>query len=128
MDFDRFVPALEAWWRSVQPIERGEDGTRRVEGLPPSAWEKVRVPSKNGFYLFLVGLTWWRKAIHASSEPPAPELVNAWQAFVEDIAWVTTVWGVDAAKGWAISGKRKANDTEPVEQPTSARRSSKRRR
>ncbi|KAF7794837.1 hypothetical protein EIP86_005979 [Pleurotus ostreatoroseus] len=106
IDLATFPGEFKAWWRSIQPSERGANRNERPQAFASDAWTKVRLPTKSGFYLLLVGLAWWRKAVVAAGDPERE--LRDWRLVVDDVAWAVTVWDSGL-------GKRKdapANDAE----------------
>ncbi len=97
----------------MQPPERGSDGTKRPETFTDDAWNKLRVASKNGFSLLLVGLSWWRKAISAADGADS-ELLTDWQAVVDDIAWVVKHWDSCSAKRKQMQPEAPEDDARNV--------------
>jgi hypothetical protein len=73
----RFV----AWWNSLQPSWR--NGGNSLGSSPPlgETWEGLRKGGTAGFYLIIIGVSWWIKAQGLERDD------DAWLA-VEDISWV----------------------------------------
>lgn len=57
------------WWTALQPVERLTDtvsaeglSLRRLKILDAKSWEPLAKGGKNGFFIFVMVLSWW--AIH----------------------------------------------------------------
>lgn len=130
IDLNTFPAQFKAWWRSLQPSERGSDASHRPTSLPGDVWGTVCVATRSGFCLLLIGLSWWRKAIVAAGA--SPHDLSDWQEIVEDIAWVVKAWSSavktsDSAP--ATSKRKRAIPEASVEvEPNEPRRSTRKRR
>ena len=91
IDIDTFADECGAWWHAMQPAARGASKSERPDGLTLEDWKAVRVPTRNGFYLVLVALSWW--GICLFSDPPqGPGMLKAWETMVDDVAWAVDSW------------------------------------
>lgn len=78
-----FLRRLSAWWWSMQPTSRGDDG--RARSSAAADWSKLLTPGQNGIYLVLCGLLWVGTAIFEGEEQA---LLPDWSTLVDDVAWV----------------------------------------
>lgn len=97
IDLGTFPPQWSRWWRHAQPPAHEVDPENLDTKMPHPRteteidWSTLRIPSRNGFYLFLIGLVWWRTAIEQLHIGKSAA-VEEWCAEVEDVAWVVSVW------------------------------------
>lgn len=60
-------------------------GSHTIEG----DWEKLTCPSKNGMYLILACLVWWKHGIDGLIGNKG-HLVSDWEAALDEVGWVLT--------------------------------------
>lgn len=82
-NFNVFVNSMTAWWTAIQPDDRARDAEGKFIREPQDAnWMRLRKGGRNGIYLVVVGLMWWRDMISNN------ETMEEWLAMVEDVTWV----------------------------------------
>ncbi len=113
-----FPDEFKAWWRSIQPPERGSEGIGRPLAFSSEAWARVRKATQSGFYLVIIGLMWWRKAI-ATAGNGGRELRD-WQKIVDDVAWSVAVWDSGCGPAAPSVSSSKSKRTSTLELPTAA--------
>ena len=91
---DTFPSHFKEWWRTLQPTERGEMGDERPAALiPHPSWHKLTRSGRNGLYLVLLGLFWWRHTLEAVEETTAKASADReWELTAIDILWVLSAW------------------------------------
>lgn len=103
LDLDDFVTQWKAWYQAMQPTAWGGSQLLRPSDIPEDEWTALRVPTRSGFYLILVGLVWWRRKLEEAA-PASSEQLQSWWDAVEDVEWVTSVWGRSSPSGTSPSG------------------------
>lgn len=93
---ETFPTQFREWWQSLQPSERGATGHERpTVPIPRSSWFKLARSGRNGLYLLLLGLFWWRHACEALSEDAAKSSARKdWNSVAIDLLWVMSTWTI----------------------------------
>ena len=89
VDTQRFSNALKTWWYKLQPDERGEGGQHRpTVPLPPTSWSLLARSGRNGLFLVILSLFWWRHSLDKVSDE-AVRLASRqeWEHLVGDVNW-----------------------------------------
>ncbi|KAG1722361.1 hypothetical protein EDB19DRAFT_1584712, partial [Suillus lakei] len=82
-NFNEFVSGMVAWWTAIQPDNHECDSQGVHMREPQDAnWSQLRKAGRNGMYLMVVGLMWWRNMISNN------KTMGEWLAMVEDVSWV----------------------------------------
>lgn len=91
---DTFPAQFTQWWRALQPSERGEAGNERpTMPIPLDSWSTLMRSGRNGLYLILLGLFWWRHALEAVEGSVERSLAyKDWESIAIDILWVLSDW------------------------------------
>lgn len=94
ISLDTFPDHFKRWWRMLQPTERGDTGDERpATPIPYSSWHRLTKSGRNGLYLVLLGLFWWRHALEAVEDATAKALANReWELAAIDVLWVLSTW------------------------------------
>ena len=90
VDPNAFSETLKAWWHEMQPDERGEQGQDRPAATIPSAsWTPLAKSGRNGFFLVVLSLFWWRHAIDKKLDGDARTVsYQHWEKVLDDVLWV----------------------------------------
>ena len=93
---DTFPSQFREWWRSLQPPERGETGdVRPTVPIPLPSWAKLARSGRNGLYLVLLGLFWWRHACETMDEGATKSSARKdWDSIAIDLLWVLSAWTI----------------------------------
>ena len=96
---DTFPDQFREWWRALQPPERGDLGDKRPAiPIPPDSWSTLQRSGRNGLYLILLGLFWWRHALEAITEAPAKSSAyRDWESTTVDVLWVLSSWAAHSS-------------------------------
>ncbi|KAF7799680.1 hypothetical protein EIP86_010920 [Pleurotus ostreatoroseus] len=88
-----FGKQFSLWWQTLQPKARVQatGGLRRCE-LSSTEWAGLRKTGKNGFFLVLLGLAWWRASVSDGADRVA------WNDVASDVLWVLEEWKDDMMK------------------------------
>ena len=83
-----FSEALKSWWYAMQPEERGEQGQNRLASpIPLTSWTSLAKSGRNGFFLIVMSLFWWRCALDNISGDALTSACKDWENLVGDVAW-----------------------------------------
>ncbi|KAH8818702.1 hypothetical protein DL96DRAFT_368889 [Flagelloscypha sp. PMI_526] len=97
-DGQDFGRRLCIWWNANQPDSRTVHGPWHVVpldddraiadllGPDDDKWGHFQVPGRNGFFLMLIGMSWWWLTAHKSED----ELV-LWRRLVEDVSFMMSL-------------------------------------
>lgn len=87
---DTFSDTLKAWWCGMQPDERGEQGQDRPTAtIPTTSWTLITKSGRNGFFLVVLSLFWWRHAIDKKLDGDSRTVAyQHWEKIVDDVLWV----------------------------------------
>ncbi|EIW56589.1 uncharacterized protein TRAVEDRAFT_81082, partial [Trametes versicolor FP-101664 SS1] len=69
------------WWSGIQPEWRRQAGQGRPAIGGDGDWECLTNPGKNGMFIVLISLVWWR-------EQATAQTLDDWAAAVADVEWV----------------------------------------
>ena len=91
---DTFPDQFKEWWRALQPEERGETGDERpAVSIPHDSWSTLTRSGRNGLYLIVLGLFWWRHALETVADDMARSSAHRdWESVAIDILWVMSTW------------------------------------
>lgn len=89
----------------MQPSERGPEGTERpVEPICKTSWAELWKTGKNGFFLVLLGMAWWRGSIDSDGD------LEPWNELLEDIGWGGAIGDGWRGGGWGdVTGRDRLN-------------------
>ncbi|KAF7791819.1 hypothetical protein EIP86_002843 [Pleurotus ostreatoroseus] len=91
IDLTRFAEQCWNWWLDMQPKARGISHQERPSAISLAEWTAtVRKPTKSGFYLVLIALTWWDTYVFEHESTDA--IVQSWLRMVDDVAWAVESW------------------------------------
>ena len=84
---DTFPAHFTEWWRTLQPAERGEAGDERPRvPMHYDSWSTLTRSSRNGLYLILLGLFWWRHALEtARDDTSKSSTLKDWDSIAIDL-------------------------------------------
>lgn len=103
VNLSELIPEVRAWWAALQPAEWvGPDGEILERNISEDTnWSVLARSSKNGFFMFMIVLSWWANAA------TTPALSVEFHNFVEDVNWVLGMLLVSQ-----LSGKRRRMDDD----------------
>lgn len=82
-DLGTFIASMKKWWSSIQPVDHARDAHGLFKhDLEDINWSRLYRAGRNGMYLVVVGLMWWREGLEND------EGLDAWFVMVEDVTWV----------------------------------------
>jgi hypothetical protein len=82
-DLRTFVASMKKWWSSIQPVDRARDAHGLFKHDSEDIdWSRLHRAGRNGMYLVVVGLMWWREGLENDMG------LDAWFVMVEDVTWV----------------------------------------
>ena len=96
---DTFPDQFKEWWQTLQPPERGEVGDERpTSPIPAPSWSALQRSGRNGLYLVILGLFWWRHALETIVDGPGRALAhNNWESAAIDVLWVLSAWATHSS-------------------------------
>lgn len=91
---DTFPHLFKNWWQTLQPTERGDTGDARPSAsIPFESWSRLTCSGRNGLYLVLLGLFWWRHALDQIADGVEGSThYEAWDSVAIDVLWALSAW------------------------------------
>lgn len=110
----KFSDALKTWWYNLQPNQRGEDGQCRPETpIPLASWDLLAKSGRNGVFLVILALSWWRHAIAKLPDDESRSLsIQDWERLVYDVDWVLN--SINSSRGATTSTNIPSNSPEQI--------------
>lgn len=117
-----YAKDYRTWWMYLQPEWRKEGDVWPMKRDVPDGeqWREIVKGGKNGFYLLLVGLCWWKTM--ADEVDDGTELRGELDSVVEDVRWVLEKIDEGMASGriegpdQTVAGKKRAADDDETNQ------------
>lgn len=78
-DVAAFADAWWTWWIALQPDWRVTDADGHLLQEDAGDWQRLRCPGKNGIFLILLSLLWWKQT--------GSEECVRWQQATADVTW-----------------------------------------
>lgn len=83
VDIDAYCKSWTDWWKSCQPLWRGDKGWPLPQVSDGTAtWGKLCARGKNGLFLVIMSTTWWAHSLKTADQR------RFFEEAMDDIRWV----------------------------------------